>query len=416
MNPPSPKAGGVAHSLHRRTRSLCAAFCSLLLAACLLAQQQGDSQLQQLIEQRRQELARNPDNLTAVVELAQLLATAGDQSESRALARRAYEVLQDKRQSDDATAAELRDLGLAAELLNKTGEAIAILSEALQRDPQSLLTVYSLARIQSQRGESQAAIELLKDTLAQRPNEIPLRELLAQVYLEASQPGEAAEVYQELLSQQPGNPRYAASLLSSYAAAKDLPKAKAFLQQLVDSGAISELDRHLHVARIALSNHDLGESRKAIREIRRIEAEHPAVDSLNASLYAAQARQAEEEGEPAKALIFWNRVLGIDPSNRAALFEAARLYAFSGDFKKAQEYFDKLLQSPPDLPEFYVYLAYNLFALGRGEAALQTLELSARIASESNDQAAVALYQKAKDRIRSTEDPTTIFEELDAAE
>ena len=78
-------------------------------------------------------------------------------------------------------------------------------------------------------------------------------------------------------------------------------------------------------------------------------------------------------GERERALEFYNKALKTDSKNILALNNIAEIYSDSGDYKKAEEYFLKLVEYYPDKTDFYRKLGYLYqYRLNKTPAEIET--------------------------------------------
>ena len=92
-----------------------------------------------------------------------------------------------------------------------------------------------------------------------------------------------------------------------------------------------------------------------------LKARHELKDSNPNNDFSAYLRLGvnfNNLGEKQKALEFYNKALKTDSKSILALNNIAEIYSDSGDYKKAEEYFLKLVEYYSDKTDFYRKLGY----------------------------------------------------------
>ena len=210
--------------------------------------------------------------------------------------------------------------------LEKTDEAIVLLKEAKEIDPQNLdvslalIFVYSYLRDDAQLEEEYE--HFLKKAHELKPKDIGISEYLAQFYFYKKNPQEAIKIYEKILQT---NPDYISALF--------------WLGYLYD---------------------DVGQRQAAIRTWKKgleIDSSYaPILNSLG-YIYAQEGVKLNE----AEAML--KKALQKEPDNGAYLDSLGWIYFKKGDYKKAEKYLTEAISYVKD-PEIYEHLGDFFVKMG----------------------------------------------------
>jgi len=301
-------------------------------------------------------------------------------------------------------------IAISNRLLGNGYTTLHHLKKALSKDPGHGPSIIALAKVYSDKGDVPRATGILEDAIANDFAYAFVKQALGEAYMLVERYRDAAGVFSALTEEQPDNPIYSRALITSYVRLGDFEGIEPILTKLVGDGVMSELDAQLFRAEAIFASGQVSRLRPLISSMKRSDTGHAAVRALEMRFFVESARKSSGEGAFARALLFWNRALSLDPDSQDIQYEIAFLHARTGSFKKASEIFSELLKRPQERPEIFIHAAYTYFALNDFETAMNILRISAETAHEHDDEDGVRLFLRARDRMRDIEDPQKIFE------
>jgi tetratricopeptide (TPR) repeat protein len=147
----------------------------------------------------RRALAMEPDDVRTVRGVAAAILAQGRYEDALELARRAAEL------SDPSLALDLVNLGHALFQLQRYEEALAVLDQALEREPGHVKALLTQASALNSLGRSEEALALLNDAIARDDGSehAVLYENRGSTYMTLARPADALPDYEEALSLRP---------------------------------------------------------------------------------------------------------------------------------------------------------------------------------------------------------------------
>jgi len=228
--------------------------------------------------------------------------------------------------------------GLKQKALGNLDKAIPIFSRCLEIDPSSSTAMFELANIHIAKGDFTSAMLLLEKAVANNPENEYYHLMLARVYQQNKQFDKAADQYGQLAILVPGNDDYKyyhASLLAQAGKYEDALKAFDVLQQ--STGPLEQ---------IAVAKQQLylkmGKKKEAFDEIKGLIKTNPK----DTRYYGLLADMYLAEGDSAKALENYHKILQIEPDNGFVQISLANYYRESGKPDKAYNHLLMAFKNP----------------------------------------------------------------------
>jgi arylsulfatase A-like enzyme/Tfp pilus assembly protein PilF len=278
--------------------------------------------------------------------------------------------------------------------MNRTDEAVAVLDERLEHNPEDPDLLAARAQIHAVRGEVDAAEELLRTAVRVDAMHITSRFALARLLSDQGRMGEAVALLEDMLQIQPGHP--AALAMLGNIQLTDPASAKAYLEEavrldpsrfepMVNLGLVyiqlgypEQAEGTLRRA-LALREGDLscrnnlaialtlqGRLDEAATELRDLVAEHPDF----AEAYNNLALVLERQGRAAEAEAAVRRALELDPSRPDANLTLATMLLERGDNREVVDLLEGLQREHPDHLLVAARLAMAYESLGMTDRAL----------------------------------------------
>jgi tetratricopeptide (TPR) repeat protein len=356
---------------------------------------------------RRQELTAtlrlDPDMLEARIELAQALLTANSAKAALDLMNEAPEnqsrqlraiiqrnwVLYDLKNDVELRKGIEQGLAIArssdlllqeALLRQRQGERSAALDawkEALQRDPQNLQAVASLAESYAAQGQTAQGLETVRKYASERPNSPPMQLLLGEWLLRT---GDRVGARAAFSSAKSADPKFGAADLQL--AQLDIADGKLDAARQMLLGDISSNDPNAARLLLGLVEHKAGNHQAAIEQYRKVLETDPnnllvlnnlaywlAVDSHQPDEALKFAQQAEEiapadpnvedtlgwvlyqKGIYQTAVVHLEEAVSKAERNPVTRYHLAMAYLKTGDLEHGQHALDAALRMAPKLPE-----------------------------------------------------------------
>ena len=312
----------------------------------------GDRLYEQAIQALEEVLRRDPENLSALVELIRSYEALGDISEARRIAEKVLEI-----------------------------------------DPDYQWIYLTLARIEAQDNELERSLELTELAIERDGNNPEARIQHAMALIRLNRDDEGHEVLQQALEQHPEHARLNAiyANLVEFGAAGDRNAAEERLRQAVERDPFLAMG-WLNLGKVLEAQGQDQEAAESYRE--GLKRQQDDV-SLRASLGLLLARL----GERAEAIQQLREAIRLSPRMRPDLHvNLGAVLAESGQFQEAEKEYDKVLETLPDHPG-----ARNNLAIARyrsGDLAGAKAELQKLVAEfpeqedAHNNLAAIAVDQQ----------------------
>jgi lipopolysaccharide biosynthesis regulator YciM len=215
--------------------------------------------------------------------------------------RKSFDKLQDGLKKRRRTKAEeLYNRGLDAHLSGKMHQAVKLLEEAVEKDPEFLLPFFRLGTVYLALGESQKALELHEKALEAHPGNLRVLLLLVDDHLAVGQLSEAAAVLKRIISKDDSNQTALTSLRDIQEQQGDWEAAVETQRKLIKATGKepSSLEYLLGLRyQVAASQLDNGDTEKAARTLRDILKEAPNFIAATVALGEARIRSGKvDEG------------------------------------------------------------------------------------------------------------------------
>lgn len=228
--------------------------------------------------------------------------------------------------------------GLKQKMIGNADNAVQYFNSCLDIDPNSAAVLYEIANIHTQKGDFSSAKALLEKAIKINNENKWYKLLLAQIYQNNKQYVEASSIYSELMKSDPDNLDYYylnALLLTSGEKYDEAIKAYQQIEQKIGFNEQVSLARQ-QLYRVS------GKNKEAYAEIEKLIKFNPSVPEY----YGVMADMYKEDGNMAKALEYYNKVLAVDPNNGFVQFSLATYYIQNKDFDKAYEHTKKGFSNP----------------------------------------------------------------------
>lgn len=251
--------------------------------------------------------------------------------------------------------------GLKQKMIGNSDNAVQYFNSCLDIDPNSAAVLYEIANIHTQKGDFSSAKALLEKAIQINSENKWYKLLLAQIYQNNKQYIEASSLYRELIKSDPDNLDYYylnALLLTSGEKYEEAIKAYQQIEEKIGYNEQVSLARQ-QLFRIS------GKDKEAYEEIEKLIRFNPGVPEY----YGVMADMYKEDGNMAKALEYYNKVLAADPNNGFVQFSLATYYIQNKDFNKAYEHTYKGFSNPEIEIETKIQL-YLMLSTLQGENKL----------------------------------------------
>ena len=228
--------------------------------------------------------------------------------------------------------------GLKQKMIGNADNAVQYFNSCLDIDPNSAAVLYEIANIHTQKGDFSSAKALLEKAIKINNENKWYKLLLAQINQNNKQYVEASSIYSELMKSDPDNLDYYylnALLLTSGEKYDEAIKAYQKIEQKIGFNEQVSLARQ-QLYRVS------GKNKEAYAEIEKLIKFNPSVPEY----YGVMADMYKEDGNMAKALEYYNKVLAVDPNNGFVQFSLATYYIQNKDFDKAYEHTKKGFSNP----------------------------------------------------------------------
>ena len=218
---------------------------------------------------------------------------------------------------------------LKQKMFGNTQNAIQILSNCLQIDPNSSAAMYELATIHAGNNDFASATLLLEKAISVNPKNIWYKQMLAQIYQQSQKYVEAAQLYTDLLKDDPENQQYLYTKAILLANAKKFDEAINTYRILEKETGINE-QISVEIQQLYIAN---GQVDKAFDEIQKLIDSNPAEPKY----YGLLADLYQSQGDSINALKNYNKILEMDPESGFVHFSLANYYLEHKDFEKSFE-------------------------------------------------------------------------------
>lgn len=216
---------------------------------------------------------------------------------------------------------------LKQKMLGNGQNAIQILSNCLEIDPNSSAAMYELAQIHAANSDLTSASLLLEKAISIDDNNVWYKQLLAQIYQQQRKYDKAANLYTRLIEKDPDNLEYLYSKAILLSSAKKYDEAIKIYDQLEKKTGINE---QISVAKQQLYVMN-GQTDKAFDEINKLIEYNPG----ESKYYGLLADLYLQEGDSINALKNYKKILEMDPKSGFVHFSLANYYLSKNELEKS---------------------------------------------------------------------------------
>lgn len=306
---------------------------------------------------------------------------------------------------------DLRALVLLAQLAERAGERAetrSYLERAVAAHPDSLATRIVLGRIYVEMNEAQKSLEVIQPVLRDMPENIPVREVKARAELMLGRVDDAIATYESVLKVAPQAVQAHYELSQAQALRGEFDKALQSAQTAVELDPNHSAAR-LQVARMALQLGDTATAEPAIMaleqaypdaaEIKELRGQYLLATgdaagalalfrdvrkTLNVSrVVIAEARAQGAGGDTAGAVSTLESWIADNPRDTAARLQLNRYYAAAGQSDAAQANLQAIVEYDPDAWIARNDLAWMLYEKGDYAAARPHAERASELAKDN---------------------------------
>lgn len=247
----------------------------------------------------------------------------------------------------------LNNLGSACLASAKLPKAMEAFEKSLELNPENAVTHYNIAVTAKMMNDFQKAYKFFKSAYKLDPSPFYLSSLAA-ASLDAEDFVEAVNYYQLLTSAEPNKDTYKFSLACAYEGVKDYKKALELLQSL-DTGEFTPQQIKLKIAGIKIKLNDYEEAKNIYMTLLK-------KGQVDENIYYDFAILCGNTGDKDKAETLLKKVISINPSFAVAHKDLAVLYLDARLFDYAKDEFEKAYSLEPENP-FITYEYGNYFQM-----------------------------------------------------
>jgi len=318
--------------------------------------------------------------------------------------------LEKSTQSDSRLDRAFFELARVKSSLGRRIEAISLLEEAVEINPDKKEYYHALAINHERASEFDPAISVYEKGLARWPNEITFIRSIARLHLQNGNTNLAKVYANRAMTLAAGEPNIpdmevalAAHLLGlSWAKEGDLHQAEEHLELAARKGGSVGIF-YYDLARIKLL---LGKTEEAIARLEKAIEIQPQEEKNYLSLAIIHERSGQEDlaisiyeqgliqkpeaisllnnlallyskqGDSQKAVSYANRALELAPEDANVLDTVGQVYFQMQDYYKAIPYFQKASEKIPEFPLFHYHLGLCYHEAGNSNAAKRELEIA----------------------------------------
>lgn len=247
----------------------------------------------------------------------------------------------------------LNNLGSACLASAKLPKAMEAFEKSLELNPENAVTHYNIAVTAKMMNDFQKAYKFFKSAYKLDPSPFYLSSLAA-ASLDAEDFVEAVNYYQLLTSAEPNKDTYKFSLACAYEGVKDYEKALELLQSL-DTGEFTPQQIKLKIAGIKIKLNDYEEAKNIYMTLLK-------KGQVDENIYYDFAILCGNTGDKDKAETLLKKVIAVNPSFAVAHKDLAVLYLDARLFDYAKDEFEKAYSLEPENP-FITYEYGNYFQM-----------------------------------------------------
>lgn len=213
-------------------------------------------------------------------------------------------------------------------------------------------------RLYIQFEEEDKALEEIEELVAEYPSDLRYRVLLGDVLMQVERKDEAYKIYQEVLEEEPDHVMAMLSLATYYEKEGNKQKYEEYLNNLLENNkVVPEIKASILRMIISKGNTTEADSLNIAAKFEMVLAADEEDEQI--PLFYAQYLMSKKDNNAAKPLL--ERVVEINPMNKAARLMLLSIVALANDYKGIIEVCEPGIIATPEVLEFYFYLAiaYN---------------------------------------------------------
>lgn len=217
--------------------------------------------------------------------------------------------------------------------------------------------------------EEKKALEEIEELVAEYPNDLRYHVLLGDVLMQLERKEEAYKIYQEVLEEEPDHVMALLSMATYYEKMGDEAQYEEQLDNLLANNKVLP-EIKISILRMIISKGDTSETDSLNIANRFEKALSANEDEEEVPLFYAQYLLSKQEGKAARPLL--EKVVELNPVNKAARLMLLSIVAQENDFKGIIEVCEPGIIATPEAIEFYFYLAIAYNQEGRVEETIET--------------------------------------------
>jgi len=259
----------------------------------------------------------------------------------------------------------------------QNGEAIALMSKKVAEHPGNLDWEFRLFRVQVLTGDVTAAVPLGPKLLAARPHDSEVLALNGIVARHQGQFEKAKEYLEQSVTIDPNFVNSRLNLGMVLVQLKDWAGAKENLEKAIELGT-PEAEVHYE---LGLALRGLGEKDRAVEEMKqfqKLKAEQE--NNLEAMSYASQGEDAMKAGNLAEAIEKLRKAAEAEPGNGGYHYQLSQALHKSGDFVGERTELEEVLKLAPGNAAAHKELGYLMARSGDAEGAIEHFQAAVRYA------------------------------------
>ncbi|HJZ10835.1 MAG TPA: tetratricopeptide repeat protein [Acidobacteriota bacterium] len=297
-------------------------------SAALLAAASAYQQLQQYdkaIQHLSRYLELNPSNPNTLQQISELHERRGDFARALEFMERAY-------QADPGNVPALRKYVDLLEKNQRFPEAVRILQERVESEPQKSQWKILLSKALQRSGDQDKAEAILKEEIAKNSEDLDLHLALIQIYEDGRKFPEALAQLKEMINRLPGN------------TSMEEPERK---------GTEALIYSHKGYAEQQLKDYE-----NSIQSYRKARELVPVADRSKIDFYIALNYRSQKKWDEAIQML--DAILKADANDADSWELLSLIYEEKGDSSNSDKIIEHLIQTHPDLPEYYILKAERL--------------------------------------------------------
>ncbi len=308
----------------------------------------------ELLSEIEEYVRRNPNNLDYQLEYAHILSNI---PERRADAIKIYRRILEKYPNEMKALKGLRDAVIKMEA---RPDMIPIYLKLLQKFPNDVNLRLKIADAYKNAGKPDVALSWYKSVLRYDPGNVWANLGIGGIYINQKQYDQAIIYYKRVLRKDPRNYYALVGLGGAYLALGDKESALKYYRKA----------------------YKIKQTAEVLKAIKEIEAENRV----------EMAEKLKNQGNYAKALLIYKKLLAQNPTSKRILLGIATCYHELGQDTKAIEYYNRILELNPEDKDAIIGKGWALLGLGKYQAAIDLIKSHNLI----NDPDGIKIIQQAQ--------------------